>query len=166
MARQTEQPEHELFRAEEFWQEEERAARREMGRQFARWLVIFAAMFFFGCFVIWWAGQTVRYGAARSANHHAPPEWRIYGIVRDAQTGEAVPFAGIADGPDARQPRFHSMADHLGHFELHTLPERHEVTASALGYRPRTVKVGREWYAWMPSGDERVDFHLSREEGR
>lgn len=166
MARQREESDHELFRAEEFWQEEERSARREMGRQFARWLVLFVALFSFGCFVVWWAAQTVRYGAARSGTISAPPEWRIYGIVRDASTGEPVPFARIGDGPDARPPRFSSTADHLGHYELHTLPERHEVTVSAIGYRHRTIKVGREWYAWMPSGDERVDFHLTREEGR
>lgn len=137
-----------------------------MGRHFARWLVIFAVLFFFGCFVLWWAGQTVHYGAARAASTASPPEWRIYGIVRDEATREPVPFARIADGPDAKPPRFAATADHLGHFELHTLPERHEVTASAPGYKAKTLKVGREWYSWMPSGDERMDFFLEREAAR
>ena len=47
----------ELFRAAEFWQEEERASRKEMVRQSARWIVLFIALFAFGCFVTWWAGQ-------------------------------------------------------------------------------------------------------------
>lgn len=161
-----EQPEHELFRAAEFWQEEERASRKEMVRQSARWIVLFAALFAFGCFVMWWAGQAILYGTARTTNTETRAAWRVYGIVRDEATREPVASARIADGPDAKPPHFTSTADHLGHFELHTLPERHEVTASALGYRPRTVKVGREWFSWMPSGDERVDFMLRREAGR
>ena len=161
-----EQPEKELFRAAEFWQEEERASRKEMVRQSVRWLVLFVALFAFVCFVIWWAGQTVQYGTARSTNSETKASWRLYGIVRDEATGEPVPFARIADGPGAKPPHFAATADHLGHFDLHTLPERHEVTASALGYQARTAKVGREWYSWMPSGDERLDFLLRREEGR
>lgn len=161
-----EKPESELFRAPEFWEEEERASRGEMVRQSVRWLLFFVALFAFGCFVMWWAGQAVSYGTNRSTNTHAKATWRLFGIVRDEDTGEPVAFARIADGPKAKPPHFASTADHLGHFEMHTLPERHEVTASALGYRPRTRQVGREWFSWMPSGDERLDFLLKREAGR
>jgi hypothetical protein len=166
MARKKEEPEQELFRASEFWQEEERAARREMGRQLVRWLAVFAVLFAFGCFVMWWAGQTVQYSSARTTSADAKAAWRVYGIVRDEETGEPVPFAKVADGPGGHPPRYEATADHLGHFELYTLPERHQVTAGALGYHPRTAKVGRDWYSWMPSGTERVDFLLRRERGR
>lgn len=166
MTERREQSERDLFRAKEFWEEEERAAHREAWRQLLRWLAVFVVLFAFGSFVLWWAGQTVLYGTARATEAETKASWRIYGIVRDEETKQPVPFARIADGPKAKAPHFASVADHLGHFELHTLPERHEVTASALGYRTKTVTVGREWYSWMPSGDERVDFMLRREGGR
>lgn len=166
MARKNEESEQELFRASEFWQEEERAARHEMRHQLVRWLLVFAALFAFGCFVMWWAGQTVLYSAARTTGAETNATWRVYGIVRDGETQEPVPFAKVVDGPHAHPPRYEAMADHLGHYTLNTLPEKHEVTAGALGYSAKTVKVGRDWYSWMPSGDERVDFLLRRERGR
>lgn len=150
------------FRPAEFWQEEERLGRAEMRGQLARWLLAFAGVAAAVMFTLWWAGSTVRFSASR-AQGEGEATWRLYGVVTDAGTGEPVAFARIADAPSGPPPHYEALADHLGHYELRTLAERHRVEVRALGYRAAEVEAGRAWYAWMPSGEQRVDVRLSRE---
>ncbi|MBI4894036.1 MAG: hypothetical protein HY821_25690 [Acidobacteria bacterium] len=150
------------MRPAEFWQEEERAALGEMRRQLVKWLVVFAALVCGAMFVIWWAGSTVQFGAARAEGRGAA-SYRLFGVVTDAETGEAVPFARISDDGQGPPPHFHAMADHMGHYELNTMAERHMVVVTGLGYAATQVRVGRAWYSWMPSGEERVDVRLKKE---
>lgn len=150
------------FRPVEFWQEEERSARVELRRQLLRWLLVFGALAAAVVFTLWWAGSIVRFSAAR-AEGRAEATWRIYGVVTDGSTGEPVPFARIADDPHGQPPVFHALADHLGHYELQTVAEKHAVLVTALGFRPARIQVGRAWYAWMPAGEERLDVRLERE---
>jgi hypothetical protein len=152
----------EEFRPVEFWQEEERAGRAEIRRQLVRWTVTFAAVAAGLMFTLWWAGSTVRFSAARAQGEGAAT-WRVFGVVTDAASGEPVPFASIADDAGGAPPLFHSMADHLGHYEHLTLAERHRVEVRALGYRSVQVEAGRAWYAWLPSGEQRLDVRLTRE---
>lgn len=150
------------LRPVEFWQEEERASRAEIRRQLVRWLATFVVVAAGLASTLWWAGSTVRFSAER-AQGGGEAAWRVYGVVTDAVTGEPVPFARIADDPEGQPPLFQSMADHLGHYELRTLAEKHAVEVRALGYRPARFEVGRAWYAWMPAGEQRLDARLTRE---
>ncbi|MBI5085314.1 MAG: hypothetical protein HZB13_12035 [Acidobacteria bacterium] len=150
------------FRPAEFWQEEARASRADIRRQFIRWTLVFIALVCAVIFALWWAGSTVHFSASR-VDESTRPTWRLFGVVTDAATGEAVPFARIADDPHGRFPHFQATADHLGHYELLTIAEKHSVVVSALGYRPASAAIGRNWFLWMPSGDQRLDVTLTRE---
>jgi hypothetical protein len=154
--------EAEEFRPVEFWQEEEKAARSELRRQVVRWLVMFVVVAAGIMFTVWWASSTVRFSAER-AEGRGEAAWRLFGVVTDAETGAPVPFARIGDDPAGQPPLFHSMADHMGHYELRTVAGKHYVLVTALGYRPVRMEVGRAWYAWMPSGEDRLDVRMTRE---
>ena len=142
------------FRPAEFWQEEARSAQREVRQQLVRYSILFVALCAGVFFALWWAGQTIHFTAAR-VDSTVKPTWRVFGVVTDAATGEPVPFARVADDPEGPGPHFSSQADHLGHYELLTLAEPHRVLVSALGYHDAAIRIGRAWYSWMPSGDER-----------
>jgi hypothetical protein len=150
------------IRPAEFWQEEARLAEREVRQQLVRYSVVFALLFAGVCFAMWWAGQTIHFSAAR-VDATVKPTWRVFGVVTDASSGEPVPFAQISDGQEGPGPHFSAQADHLGHYELLTLAEPHDVHVSALGYQAARTRIGRSWYSWMPSGDERADVALQPE---
>lgn len=150
------------LRPVEFWQEEERASRAEVRRQLLRWTATFAAVAAALTFTLWWAASTVRFSAGR-AQGEGEATWRVYGVVTDAATGQPVAFARVADDTEGRPPLFHALADHLGHYELTTLAEKHWVEVRAVGYHAARFEAGRAWYAWMPAGEQRQDMRLKRE---
>jgi hypothetical protein len=84
-------------------------------------------------------------------------------VVRDAGTGQPIPWAEIVDDPAGRPPQFRTAADRLGAYELVTIAEPHTVQAIALGYRMGATRVGKAWYTWMPKGSEHVDIKLQKE---
>jgi hypothetical protein len=125
-------------------------------RMTAAFAVIFGAVFF----AFWWSGSAVRFGAAR-AGDQVQPTWHISGVVRDAATGQPIPWAAVEDDPSGRPPFFRADADHNGGYELVTLAEPHRIRASAPGYRSAVVEIGRAWFLWMPSGNEQREIQLS-----
>jgi hypothetical protein len=143
-----------------FDEEESAALRREFLRQSIRVAVVFAALCAGVAFVFWWSGSAVRFGAASAAGR-VVPSWHVIGTVRDAATGDPIPWAAIDDvayGDPALS--FRIDADRTGAFDLLTLTTPHLVRIQASGYRPITVSVGSRWYVWMPSGEERRDVTL------
>lgn len=146
----------------EFWREEELADRREMRRQFLRWGLLFGALLAFVFFAFWWSGRTVHFGASRvEMSTHAT--WRVRGTVRDARGGAPVAWAELQDDPAGRPPLHSAIANLHGAFELNTIAEPHDVLVSAFGYRPKKVRVGRNWYLWMPRGSEQLEIQLEPE---
>jgi hypothetical protein len=118
-------------------------------------ILLFAGVFF----AFWWAGSAVRFSAAR-AGYRASPTWRISGTVRDAATREPVPWALVEDDPEGQPPFFRTDADYRGAFELVTLAEPHRIRASAPGYHPSVLNIGRAWFVWMPGGNEKKNIEL------
>ena len=121
----------------------------------AAFLLLFGAVFL----AFWWSGSAVRFGASRAAGQ-AVPTWRVEGVVRDAITHEPIPWARIEDDPGGRPPLFQADADHRGSFALLTLPEPHRIQISAPNYRTARVQIGRQWYLWLPKGEEKREFQL------
>jgi hypothetical protein len=146
----------------EFWRDEAARARDEWRYLIVRWTIAFVLVFGFVVYAVWWAGQTVRFGASRVEGVTAAT-YRVYGIVRDSASGEPVPFAKVQDDPRGRPPHYETLADHLGHFELVTVAEPRKLLVSALGYRPRLADIGRKWYAWQPADTQRVELELQKE---
>jgi hypothetical protein len=147
-----------------FEEEQSRDLRREYARFILKAAVAFAIAFAFICAAVWWSSRAVRFAGLRAADR-GTPTWTVAGVVRDAATRAPVAWAAVADDPAGQPPFFHSDAGIDGAFELLTLAEPHRLRVTAPGYRPALVKVGRPWFAWRPSGSERVSVELVREEG-
>jgi len=142
------------------WEEERLGAGGLWSRTVLRLAVIFALLFGFVFFAFWWAGSAVRFSAARAANHTIPT-WIVSGEVRDAVTRQPIPWAVIEDDPAGQPPLFRTDANIRGVFVLSTMAEPHRVRASAPGYAPRSIPIGRAWFIWMPHGKERKIIELS-----
>ncbi|MBS1856262.1 MAG: carboxypeptidase regulatory-like domain-containing protein [Acidobacteria bacterium] len=121
----------------------------------AIFFVVFGAVFF----AFRWSGAAVRFGAMRAAGA-AAPTWRVTGVIRDARTGEPIPWASVEDDPAGRPPLFRADADIEGRYDLLTLAEPHRLRVSAPGYRTRVLRIGRIWYLWLPRGEERSNPRL------
>ena len=80
--------------------------------------------------------------------------------MRDAATRQPVPWALMEDDPAGQPPFFRTDADYRGAFELVTLAEPHRIRASAPGYHPLVLNIGRAWFLWMPSGNEKKNIEL------
>ena len=122
----------------------------------------FAVLFGFVFFAFWWSGSAVRFSADR-ASGGAMPAWRVSGTVRSAATGTPVPWAVVEDEPTGKAPFYHTDANYSGAFELLTLAEPHRIRASAPGFHPASVAVGRQWFLWLPKGNEKRDIQLQPE---
>src|SRR5262249_5743804 len=99
--------------------------------------------------------------AARITASNAPT-YRVWGTVRDAQSGHPIPWAAVADELSG-DPEFRTDADATGCYSLLTLAAPHQVRFSAVGYRALAVRVGKPWFVWWPKGEERHDIALSPE---
>ena len=146
----------------EFWDEEASADRRDMRKQAVRWSVVFASLIAAALFAVWWATSALYFSASR-VTESTKPTYRVYGQVRDARSGAPIPWTEVADQPFGQPPLFRTSADASGAFELLTLAEPHEVRISALGYRTKVARVGKDWFRWMPWGSERLDVTLQPE---
>lgn len=146
----------------EFWEEQSADDQRDLRKQIVRWAILFALLIAGVVFAFWWAGSAVHFSASR-VEQTTGPTYRVTGIVRDAATGQPVPWAEITDDPAGRPPFFHASADRFGAYELLTIAELHNVRVSALGYRPATFPVGKAWYVWLPRGSEKLDIKLQKE---
>ena len=106
-----------------------------------------------------WSGAAIRFGAARVTDR-LEPTWRVFGSVRNATSGEPVAWAEIEDDPAGRPPFFHTEAGYAGNYSLMTLAEPHLVLIRANGFRPQSMRVGRQWFLWWPRGEERLEVVL------
>ena len=140
---------------EEVTQDERLEARRLM----IRMSVSFAALFALVFLAFWWSGSAIRFGAARLTASNAPT-YRVWGAVRDVQSGRPIPWAAVEDEPSGDPPFFRTDADATGVYSLLTLAAPHQVRFSAVGYRPVVVRVGKPWFVWWPRGEERHDTVL------
>lgn len=150
-------------RSSEFWEEERLEDHQDMRRLAARWGLVFAMGLSFFAFVLWRSGSAVEYGAARAGGEATAARYRVFGVVRSAITGSPVPWPHVRDDANGRPPLFEATGTHAGTFEMMTLAEPHFIVIAAHGFRATTVKIGKPWYLWMPTGEERVEVTLNPE---
>jgi len=141
-----------------FLQEEIQQERSEARRLMVRMAAGFIALFLFVFFAFWWSGSAIRFSAARMTAGN-PPTYRLWGTVRDAESGRPIPWAAVADEPSG-DPPFRTDADAAGVYSFLTLAAPHQVRFSAVGYRSFVVRVGKPWFVWLPRGEERHDVRL------
>ena len=55
---------------------------------------------------------------------------------------------------------FETNADAGGTFSLMTLAEPHKLLVRASGYRDASVTIGRQWFSWLPKGEEKRDIEM------
>lgn len=113
-------------------------------------------------FVMWRSSSAVDFAITR-IHETTPPRYRIVGIVKNAKTGQPVSWPTVYDDPKGRPPHYKGEPKSDGTFELNTVAEPHNVIVTALGFRPATFRVGKTWYLWLPSGEERVVVMLPPE---
>jgi hypothetical protein len=142
-----------------FLQEEIEDERVESRRLLIRWVVAFVLLFGLVFLAFWWSGSAIRFGAQRVTPANTPT-YRVWGTVRDANSGQPIPWAAIEDDPSGNPPFFRTDADAGGAFSVQTLAEPHQVRISASGYRPRVERVGRPWFLWWPRGAEKHEVRL------
>src|SRR5260370_7822178 len=119
----------------EFWEEQSADDQRDLRRQIVRWSILFALLIAGVVFAFWWSGSAVHFSASR-VEQTTGPTYRVTGIVRDAATGQPIPWAEVTDDPAGRPPFFHPTADRFGAYELLTIPELHNLRAPPLASRP------------------------------
>lgn len=146
----------------EFWQENSEEDRKFYLKQVLKWSLLFLALCVGIFFAFWWSSSAIHFGASR-VNESTAASYVVHGIVVDGRSGAAIPWANIEDDPNGRPPFFQALGDIRGEFEMTTIPEPHYVYFSALGYKPRRIKVGKSWYLWMPSGKEDLRVALDPE---
>ena len=139
--------------------EEERfEARRLLIRSAVGFVLLFGAVFL----AFWWSGSAIRFGAARLTASNTPT-YRVWGSVRDASSGDPIPWVAVEDDPAGDPPYFRTDADQDGAYSLLTLAEPHNVRISANGYRSVTLRIGKPWFVWWPRGEERHEIRLGPE---
>jgi hypothetical protein len=146
----------------EFWQEEAERERGEMRRIVLRWLLVMFVFLAVLGFALWWSSSAVHFGASR-VKQTTSATYRVFGTVRDSETGQPVPWAEVADEQSGRGPYFQTTAGLYGVYELVTLAEPHQVLIRAYGYKTAVRRVGKAWYLWMPSGQQQLDVALEPE---
>jgi len=145
-----------------FLHEEIAEERFEARRLIFRWTLGFALLFGGVFLAFWWSGSAIRFGAGR-VSAGAVPTYRVWGAIRDAKSGDPVPWADIEDDPAGNPPYFRTSADQDGVYSLLTLAEPHNLRISAQGYKPVTLWIGRAWFVWWPRGEERRQIRLNPE---
>lgn len=136
--------------------------RRQIAAQLVRWSLAFALLFaaVFLCF--WWSGAAIRFSADRVA-HRAQRTWKIWGTVRNAVTHDPVPWAVVQDDPSGLPPFFQTDANFDGAYSLQTLPEPHHLLVRANGFQDARIRIGRQWFTWLPDGEEHREILLNPE---
>src|SRR5215468_1798545 len=87
-------------RSTEFWQEESEDTRRDLRRLAIRCAVIFGAMIAGLAFMIWRSHAAVELAASRIEGR-AVARYRLFGVVRHAQTGQPIPWPVLTDEVDS-----------------------------------------------------------------
>ena len=127
-----------------------------------RWALMFLALLGLVALVLWWSSAAIEFSASR-IKETTKATYKVKGVVVDKSTGRPVAWANLEDDPAIRPPRFRTSADHNGRFELMTIAEPHRLVVTALGYRSAMHLTGKDWYLWMPKGEEQVRIELEPE---
>ncbi|MGH9723119.1 MAG: carboxypeptidase-like regulatory domain-containing protein [Bryobacteraceae bacterium] len=143
----------------EFWTEQAAEDRKDLRGQVIRWLLGFVLLFGGVFYAFWWSGEAVDFGAARVTGS-ASATYKLSGRVRDRTSGEPVRWAEVVTDPSEQVPLFRAETDQNGRFELMTLPAPHSIRINANGYQPATIRIGREWFRWLPKGSESVEIRM------
>jgi hypothetical protein len=146
----------------EFWRDEDSEDRLDIRKVMLRWGVVFALLLGGMFFALWWAKSAIEFSASR-VDLTTPATYRVSGVVRNAATGQPIPFAEVEDDRAGRPPLFHTTADLYGEYTLLTIAEPHTIHITALGYQAVEQQVGRMWYRWFPRGTERLNVGLRPE---
>jgi hypothetical protein len=128
-----------------------------------RWAMLFVVLIALMGGVLWWSSAALEFSASR-IKESTRATYKVKGVVIDRTTGRPVAWAGIEDDPQSRPPRFRTSTDHTGHFELLTVAEPHRLIVTALGYQAGSHRTGKDWYLWMPKGEEEVRIEIEPEE--
>lgn len=133
---------------------------RILRRSALKWAAVFGVLLAAMAWLLWWSSKAVHFTTAR-IDGKTKATYRIHGVVRDASTGQPVPWAEVFDDPSGHPPFHRSSAGFDGVFELLTIAEPHTVRVAALGYQEARVLVGKRWFLWMPEGEEplRIELH-------
>lgn len=132
-------------------------------RQAARWALVFAGLIAAMGAVLWWSSSAVHFSTSRIGGNTRATH-RLHGIVRDSQTGMAVPWAEVYDDPAGNPPLFRTSAGFNGEFDYLTIAERHHIRVAAIGYNEARIPVGKQWFLWMPKGEETLTIRLDRQD--
>jgi len=146
----------------EFWRDEDSEDRLDIRKMALRWGLTFALLLGGMFFALWWARSAIDYSVSR-VDLTTVATYGVSGVVRDAATGQPIPFAEVEDDRDGRPPLFHTTADLYGAYTLMTIAEPHTILIKALGYKPMEQQIGRIWYRWFPRGAERLNVALHPE---
>ena len=142
-----------------FLDEEIATERFEARGLLVRCAIGFCMLFGLVFLAFWWTGSAVRFSADRVTSSNAPT-YRIWGTVRDARSGQPVPWAVVEDDPAGQAPLFRTDADQNGAYSLLTLAEPHRLRISAVGRRTVELRIGKPWFVWWPRGEERLEIRL------
>ena len=136
---------------------------KELLRKYAwRWALVFLTLIGALGWALWWSSAALEFSTSR-IKETTRATYRVRGVVIDRSTGRPVAWANLEDDPAMRPPRFRTSADHTGRFELLTVAEQHRLVVSALGYRTTSHLTGKDWYLWMPKGQEEVRIEMDPE---
>lgn len=82
----------------------------------------------------------------------ADPVWSLQGVVRDAESGEAIAGAHVF----VLESTLGTVTDASGHFSIYNLSDgAHKVGVSMLGYKPYTLQVD---LPGLPAGQLEIDL--------
>src|SRR5260370_7848202 len=137
------------------WEEQSVDDQRALRSQIVRWSILFALLIAGVVFPFWWAGSAVHFSASR-VEQTTGPTYRVTGIVRDAATGQPIPWAEVTDDPAGRPPFFHATADRFGAYELLTIAEFNNLPASALASPPPPSPFGKPSTLPIPLAPDNV----------
>lgn len=127
-----------------------------------RWMLVFVVLIVAMGAALWWSSAALEFSTSR-IQETTKATYRVRGVVIDRSTGRPVAWANLEDDPAMRPPRFRTSADHTGRFEFLTVAEPHRLVVSALGYKTMFHQTGKDWYLWMPKGQEQVRIVMDPE---
>lgn len=146
-------------RPNEFWQQDVADTRQQLRKLAWRMGLLFVALLVILSLFLWRTTAAVEFASARMQGT-AQAKYRVWGHVTDAKTGKPIPWPVLADQTDLPGPYFHSTGKPDGSFEHFTLSTPHSVRVTAYGYKPASIKIGRAWWLWTPSGEEQSNVTL------
>ncbi|MBI4904430.1 MAG: hypothetical protein HY820_12385 [Acidobacteria bacterium] len=148
-------------RGKEFWEEEQEETRRDVHNATLKLVAIFAAILLALGFMLWRSQEAIGFAASHISGQ-ADSRYIVTGKVKSAKTGQPVPWPALHDEYDGKTYS-DTTGKHDGTFVLSTIATAHHLRVSAFGYKPATVRIGKPWFTWLPSGSEKLEIVLQPE---